>query len=241
LTQLAKNPELLNQAGLNGCGPAAALYLFGKRHTERLIDFAIALYDSGATKFGSIDVSGEGLFGKDPANMAWGGAFYQPDICDWMLITCLLRSLGGVAMFEGEPSDSVSAITFPGDFENWMKSGIGYSSVNNEANKFLTKSLDHLRGLRPAADKDIVILINVTNIDAGSKKHGKGKSVRALNTGRKIQANFPNHYFVLTDPVTEANDKIKAIGWTWGQLGYTLEASTDTWDDSYYGAFTCTV
>ena len=101
-------------------------YLLGKRYTERLVDFATTLYDSGAAKFGSVDVSGEGLYDKDPRKMSWGGATYQPDACDWMLLSALLRSLGGVATFDGEPSDSISAITFPSDFETWMKLDMQY-------------------------------------------------------------------------------------------------------------------
>jgi hypothetical protein len=230
LTELVGDPSKVDQDGLNACGPAAALHLFAKRHPERFADFVIALYEKGKAPFGSIDVSGSGLLTKNPASMAWDGP--PPNPLDWMTMSSLLRTEGDVVRFSGEPSDEFSGITLPGEMERWLKSGIGYSDVDNEANKFFNKDLDHLRRLSPG-DRDILVLANVDIIEGGAKKSKKSKGTSIGAKGARL---FPNHYFVLEQPVSDDGTKIKAVAWTWGRSGYVFEASHSAWEDGYFGA-----
>jgi hypothetical protein len=226
LTQLARNPTGLNQAGLNACGSAAAMYLFAKRHPERFADFVIALYEQGKGQFGTLQIAADGLEGRNPATMDWEGN--APKALDWMVLSALQRSEGN---FDGEPSDSISGITFPGELEGWLRNGVGYTSVANEASKAWTKGLDHLRRLSPGPDVDIVVLINV-GVVTGEHKKGKKPKQSGISPTRA----FPNHWFVLERPVADAGGRITATGWTWGQSGYPFEGTHDAWDDGYFGA-----
>jgi hypothetical protein len=230
---------LPEQANLNACGPAAITHLFIKRKPDDFVQFATDLYDNGSARFGSLTVSGNGLFSKDPAAMAWGGQ--APDFADWMIFSSLRRSKDHVIRFGGDPSDAASAITLPGDIEDWVRDGIGYSEVKNEANKFFTKGLAHLRNLQTELDKDILLLINVSNVQAGITKGEQKKQLKSQGISGKTQAAFPNHYVVLEKPVETANGNIKATVWTWGQTGYVLQAPEHVWKDNYYGAILCTV
>lgn len=231
LTVLAKDASKVDQAGLNACGPAMAMHLFAKRKPLQFADFAIALYERGKAKFGTLDVSGDGLFGKDPSSMTWDGN--KPELLDWMLLSSVLRSEGGLTRFSGEPSDDFSGITFPGELQKWLSSGVGYSSVDDQANVFLDKDLDHLRKLSPAADLDIVVLINVGVIQ-GTPKKGKAKQKTGISN--KVQGMFPNHYFELEKPVVDDGTTITATGWTWGLSGYPFKGDRGDWKDGYYGA-----
>jgi hypothetical protein len=227
LTELVANPTRVNQAGLNACGSAVMTYLFAKRQPERFARFAMLLYEHGEAVFGSIPVKGGPLKDKNPAKMAWP-AGQVPQMLDWLLLSAFLRTNGD---FGGEPSDDISAITLPGELEDWLKRGIGYASVTNEANKFWNKDLDHLRRLTPANDLDIVVLINVGVIEGRSKSKGVAG---AISEG--VQRKFPNHYFALEAPVADNGREIAATAWTWGQSGYVFIGARGGWEDGYYGA-----
>ena len=234
LVELVRDPTPLNQAGLNACGSAAAMYLFAKRKPEPFARFAMELYEAGAASFGSVAVSGSGLTHKDPARMAWG-AGRAPHPLDWMLLSAVLRSAGDLLHFGGEPTDEASGITLPGELEHWLRDGIGYASVTGEANKFLNRDLDHLRRLAPGPDLDVVLLINVDVVPLRSTAtallEAIGRGVRDAVTRR-----FPNHWPVLQQPVTDDGARIAATTWTWGRSGYVFDAPHADWAAGYYGA-----
>ena len=178
--------------------------------------------------------------------MNWAGN--QPALADWMYMSCLRRSKDVLISFDGEPDNDLSAITLPGDMEDWLQNGLGYSSVSNEANKIQRKDLNHLKSLQPAPNKHIVLLINVSNIEGnltkkGGKNAAKGKSLSMAMGGfsGKLLSGFPNHYVVLEQPVQVIGGDIKATVWTWGTSGYVLQASEKVWSDNYYGALICKV
>lgn len=172
LVAVTSDVSKLNQAGLNACGPAAALYLLGGRDIDRFADLAIQLYESARASFGSLSVSGDGLTSKDPASMKWSSGS-APELLDWMLLSSTMRSMGTVIKFGGGPSDSASGISLPGEMEKWLRDGIGYATgVSNEANKFFTKSLSHLRGLTPGSGTDVVLLINVDGLHVAPPSGG---------------------------------------------------------------------
>jgi|GEM_PF-3811339 hypothetical protein len=261
LAELVHDPTLLNQAGLNTCGPAAVMYILAKRHVERFVDLVIDLYERGRASFGSVQASGDGLFHKNPAAMTWPHG-NRPQALDWMLFSAVQRSIGDVFKFGGEPSDKISAMSLPGEVETWLKDGIGYSSVNNEANKFYLKSLDHLKALSPDANRDILVLVHVGK--KGEKDHLQAQapgeqSSAAIGAGPvsvdNLQAQepweksstaigeavldlFPNHWLVLEAPVADDGTTIVATAWTWGRSGYLFSAQRDVWAKSYYGAIT---
>jgi hypothetical protein len=233
LTELVRDPTKINQAGLNACGSATAMYLWAKRNLDLFARFAMDLYDNGSAQFGSVRVTSAGLGHKDPSKMSWGGN--MPPLCDWMLLSAVLRTNGTLLSFGGEPDDAASGITLPGELEDWLKQGVRYSSVSNEANKFFNKDLDHLKKLNPTANEDVIVLINADVVKAQPRSAGVlGRAWDAV-TG-KVLEQFPNHWFVLEKPVEVVGGQIKATGWTWGASGNVFAGSADAWDDGYYGA-----
>jgi hypothetical protein len=235
LTELTGHPDRIDQAGLNACGPAAAHHLFCTRFPERFADFAIALYDAGVAPFGTLTVKGDGLFAKDPAAMAWSPST-PPQLLDWMVLSATLRSAGTLLQFGGEPSDSASGISLPSEVTDWLRDGIGYTTVSNEANHFMKKGTAHLLALRPTASRHVVCLINVTNIQRAQSR-GLGAVGEIIDgISGAVQAEFPNHWVVLEKDAVSSGGRIQATTWTWGRSGYVFDAPVSVWEDSYYGA-----
>jgi hypothetical protein len=236
LVELAHDATKLDQAGLNACGPAAALYLFAKRRPDEFVDFCIGLYQDGHANFGHVAVTGDGLFAKDPSTMAWPGS--TPKLLDWMILSSTLRCEGATALtrFGGEPSDSLSGITLPSELERWLRDGVRHQSVSNEANTFFTKGLDHLRRLAPTEGVDVVVLINVDVVQRSSGEQSVFKAI-----GNAVMNECPNHWFVLERPVVDDGTTITATAWTWGRSGFPFRGTRDNWDSGYYGAIIATV
>ena len=240
LTELTSRPDRLDQAGLNACGPAAAHHLFCKRFPERFADFCTELYEAGATSFGSLRVTGDGLFSKNPAAMPWAPSA-PPQLLDWMVLSATLRSAGTLLNFGGEPSDSASGISLPSEVTDWLSKGIGYSSVNNDANHFLTKGTAHLLALRPTAGRHIVVLLNVTEIQRAAAR-GLGAVGEIIDgISGAVQSQFPNHWIVLERDAVSSGGRIQVTAWTWGRSGYLFDAPTTVWESAYYGAIVADV
>jgi hypothetical protein len=221
--------------------------LFAKHQTEKFVDLAIGLYDTGQGQFGSIALSGQGLTGLKPlewrselgvnsAGEIRSGLQVNEWLLDWMLLASLRRSEdrahNATFAFDGHPDDGVSGITWPDEMERWLRDGVGFRRVSHDTSVVSNKSLDTLRALRPSAGRIIVLLINVTVIEGGKKSKSKG-------IGARVQRMFPDHYCELEQAITRDADPV--LVWTWGQSGYTLPplSDGDKWEEGFFGAFTC--
>ena len=243
LTTLANTPSAVDQGNINACGPALAMYLFARDNTEKFVDCAIDLYDTGIGHMGAIDVKGNDLFNHDPAGK-WG---INPTLlCDWMMLSSLRRSednsSGAWSKFDGSPDDGASGITWPSDMRKWLAHGVWFKKVDDSSTSTVwNDSLDNLEKLDPnPPNKTIVLLLNVDVLDSGSKKSAKKAAAKAksASVGKRIQQTFPNHYCELQQKVQVGKD---VIVWTWGQSGYKFKpfVKGDPWEEAYFGAFIC--
>ena len=142
-------------------------------------------------------------------------------------MSALRDSENAMLDFEGTPDETVSGATTPGEMTSWLQKTGLYKSVSDEGNWFFAKGVSHALNLSPAADNDIVLLINahiMTHSSATQKK-----------SNEFILSAFPNHFVVLRSPIVENSGNIQFKCWTWGGVE-SVSVPRDTFEANYYGA-----
>jgi hypothetical protein len=224
-------PGLLDQAGLNACGPASAFYIWGQRDPAGFAQLAIDLFERGTGSFGSISVTaGSDLRTHGPSTYNWG-TLPVPEEADWLLLSSLRDSENRVVDFEGGPGDTASGITMPGEIEDWLRAGVACSSVTEDTNLLTTKSLTHAQGLNAhlSAGKAIVLLISAEMI-VGDLPGFVGW----------LQGLLPNHYVVLNSPIETIGGRVQFTCYTWGNPSHKIDVTEEDFEDNYYGSVIAT-
>jgi|GEM_PF-2430743 len=223
LTELIHKPELIDQDGLNLCGPASFFHLWIKRDPLAFARFATQLYETGSSYISTLAVKpGSDLLKQDYATIASRVAGFSPP-ADWMVMSALRDSENSVFDYEGTPEEDVSAITLPGTLAEWLRTTGLYTTVNDETNLYFTKGMAHATGLVPAADRDIVMLVNSDMLS------GFTPVPVILNL-------FPNHFIVLNSPlVITSSGEVKIDYWSGGS-NHTETIARASFEDNYYGA-----
>lgn len=233
LEEIVNDPNVVDQDGLNLCGPASFVRLWAGRDPLAFVTFAADLYDNGMADIGiyHVEPDSDSLISKDYAAVAAvAGADFIPG-ADWMVLGSIRDAENAFFDFEGVPGEDVAAASTPGDIAEWMVASGLYSGVSNEGNFFFTKGLDHALGLNPSANRDVVMLINAHMIDEMNVVTGEKKSSEFILNA------FPNHFIVLASSVEEIEgDKVRLSYWTWGQPIATGEVDKATFEANYYGA-----
>jgi hypothetical protein len=144
-----------------------------------------------------------------------------------MCLSALRDSENATADFEGDPDESFAGITTPGELADWMKASGMYNKVTDDGNWIASKGIVHATALKPAANRDIVMLINANIL--GSAPTGK----------KKLLDTFPNHYIQLLSPVTVTSaGNVEFDYWTWGLPPKHASVKLADFKDNYYGAVT---
>ncbi|MBD3334362.1 MAG: hypothetical protein GF355_02500 [Candidatus Eisenbacteria bacterium] len=232
LKQLINNPDLIDQDSLNLCGPAAFLRLWIARDPLAVAKFAGELYETGRSSINGYEVApdGDSLIAKDYAALKTA---HGPDFCpeaEWMIMGSLRDAENIFFDFEGTPDETLSGATFPSEMQTWLRSTGLYATVQDEANLFLTRGLDHALSLTPGPGRDVALLINAHMLAQMNVTRGVPKSNEFILNA------FPNHYILLTAPIAEMpGEKLQVHYWTWGQQ-YTGLVDRETFRVNYYGA-----
>jgi hypothetical protein len=241
LEELVDDPGLVEQDGLNLCGPAALLRVWLAEDPLAVARLACTLYEHGEARLGGLRIKPgpDSLIQHDYATLkalveasATPPARFCP-VAEWMLMGALRDSENATVGFEGLPDELLagpSGLTTPGELEVWLESTGLYDEIREEANIFFTKGLAHAKGLRPGA-RDVLLLIN-----AHMLRNVQG--ALPVKPGDLLVNAFPNHWVVLTAPITEATDGL--VEFTCWSRGTDLHVSVTkkTFEANYFGALT---
>jgi len=243
LATLVGNPSLVDQNGLNLCGPAAFLRVWLENDPCAVVDFACKLYEDGKASIGklSVEPDEDSLFDEDYDQIKRDyedahkehGCVFTPQ-AEWMILGSIRDAFNTWTDFDGTPEEGYDAMTLPGEVAEWLEATGQYESVENEGNFFFTKGLEHAQGLKPGDSTDILLLINAHILSEMQVPTGNKKSDGFLSSA------FPNHFVVLTKPIEITQDgKVKISVWSWGAV-YEGTISKETFEANYYGAVTGT-
>ena len=228
LRTLVGNADLVDQGGLNLCGPAAFFHLLARRDPVAFVRYAADLFEKGAGTIGTLRVKpDDDLVLNAYATLVTRMSPVTPP-AEWMCLSALRDSENAIIDFHGDPSENVAGMTTPAELAKWMRASGIYTTVTEDANWMLTKGLPHATALAPAPNRDIVMLINANLISGAAP--GRKKLVDA----------FPNHYVQLLSPVTSpAPTRVEFDCWTWGMAGrmHAVVTASD-FVANYYGTVT---
>jgi hypothetical protein len=242
LEELVEDPDLVDQDALNLCGPAALLRVWLVEDPLAVVQFASTLYERGAAFLGGlrIEPGPDSLIQHDYATLKALVEAQRPPpapfrafcpVAEWMVLGAIRDSENVAFDFEGLPDELLagpSGLTTPGEIEVWLEAIGLYDEIREEANIFFTKGLAHARGLRPGA-RDVLLLINAHMLR-------KVDGVLPRKSGDFLVNAFPNHWVVLTTPITETPDgHVEFSCWSWG-LSLDVSVTKKTFEANYYGA-----
>jgi hypothetical protein len=228
-------PSIINQAGLNACGPAAAAYIFASTDIVGYTKMAIDLYKYGEASSGSYTVeAGSDLRSHGPDDYTNWGTAGKPEPIDWMVLSSMRDSENWWFDFEGGPSETFSAITMPGEMDEWLEDFIGFKDVVDDTNLVFTKSVDHLMKVNSeySSGKFVILFINA-NMIAGATKKAAKKAAKGIT--ERVIAGSPDHYVVLRSNVTVTENSVSMEIWTWGGR-ITISPTKEIFESNYYGA-----
>ncbi len=239
--------RIIQQGGLNLCGPAALMMRWAYRDPVAFANFATQLFETGSAKIGSLAIApGTELLTADySAMLAKMSAAPSPQ-ADWMILGALRNTtnLFWQPSWAGDPSQNVAGMTLPSQLTDWFTATGIYAKVDNQANTVEEKGVAHAIGLDNLPGQDIVLLINA-NLIALAEKNSPDNSW--------ILNQFPNHYVVLLNSPTASADQttITLNVWTWGRTssigstpdgsGGKITVSVADFTKNYYGAIVATM
>ncbi len=232
LEELVNKPELVDQAKLSLCGPAAFLRVWLARDPLAATEFACELYNTGKSKINGykVEPDSDSLLAENYATLK---ETYKPGftpVAEWMLMGSLRDAENFWNDYEGKPEEKVAAITTSGEVQEWLEATKLYRSVKDEGNFYITKGVNHALAQRPAPSRDVILLINGRILDEMDEKTGARKSSEFLLSA------FPNHFIVLTAPIARLpGDLLKISCWSWG-AHTTGTVAENIFEANYYGA-----
>ncbi|MDR3576922.1 MAG: tetratricopeptide repeat protein [Anaerolineaceae bacterium] len=261
LLRLLDNPDAIDQACFGLCGQAAFLRSWAYRDPAAVANFVIDLYMNGTAKIGDFEVSPDSLL----LNCGWMSAtspFVQADFdlgiwgpgnpiteSVWMICGGLanvtknaIAVAAGVIVpsqgseFDGWPASNVWTLALPDNIKTWMEKTGCYSSVadNTDVTKsmnFNTVSLANdalvTSSYNPA--DDTILCIN-TDMFLNSIK------ITPEINSKPPQFKFlPDHYVMLTQPITQSGGVVTMNIWTWGGF-LEVQVSLNVFNDNYFGS-----
>ncbi|MBY0330026.1 MAG: hypothetical protein K2X49_05080 [Acetobacteraceae bacterium] len=241
LRVLVRNPDLLNQRGLNACGPAAFFRVWLARDPLAVATYGCDMLSRGSARIGQrVIAAGWKLRAQNYANMrtAVDGAHpnVTPEHADWMLLTSLRDSENSVLDYNGEPftlAETVAGITLPGTLAGWLKDTGVFPSPKDDTQ--FTPSADPAPLLRaiPTSDSETILLINSDVLGVWLTRP------KTPPEGKLSLFSIPNHYVLLTGPFALSGDGawLNIDVWTWGrsERGWV---GLQRFGSGYYGMLT---
>ena len=238
LRTLLRNPDLIDQRGLNACAPAVFFRVWLARAPVAAANFGCALLRDGSASIGSLNVAPSWkLLGQNYANLKAATDTAHPNAtpenADWMLLSALRDSENLWFDYAGEPftmGDAVAGLTLPSTLASWLNATNLYSSVVNNTNLVVISDRQELYGLIPTSNTDIILLVNAAAIYDLSPTAPIGQPPVAGGLS------VPNHYVLMTAPFSSWNDPawITIDCWSWGK-SYRGWQGTERFFNNYFG------
>ncbi len=261
LLRLLDNPDAIYQSCFGLCGQAAFLRAWAYRDPVAVAKFAIDLYTNGNAKIGDYPISASGdqlecpwmILPQvpDPKYVQKGkwGCGNQITESVWMICGALAATedntlehltLGGrvpplpISKFSGYPASDLSTYTLPSELKRWLQKTNCYpDGVDDNTQVVGGKSLSADTAITNSFgdDVDVFLCINANMLH------------RAIITPNLLLpspsdfplSNFPDHYVMLKERVTQSGDTLTMKIWTWGG-NYTVQISVNDFNAAYYGS-----
>lgn len=238
LRTLIRSPDLIDQRGLNACGPAVFFRVWFARDPVAAATFTCALLRDGSAAIGSLNVAPSWkLLGQNYANLkaATDAAHPNatPENAEWMLLSALRDSENIWFDYAGEPyttGDAIAGITLPSTLASWLSATTLYSSVVNDTNLVFSGNRQELYNLIPTSNTDPILFVNAaaifdlsTGVPGGQPPDPGGLSI-------------PNHYILMTAPFAASGDSawVDVDCWSWGK-SYRGWQGTERFFNNYFG------
>ncbi|MCI0711468.1 MAG: peptidoglycan-binding protein [Chloroflexi bacterium] len=235
LRQRIENPEVINQSGLSVCGPASTMYILASGNPEGFAHVTINLFKFGEVTLNEYSIEPcDDLKENSPDTFdgQWGEG-NKPSQIDWMVLSSLRDSENAIWDYEGGPDEAFSAITMPGEVEEWLEDMLGFKNIEDETNLIFTKGVEHALETANgyfAAGAYVVMLINANMLTSpGTTKKDRKE------TKKKAADGLPNHWVVLKGPIVRIDNIMKVPVYSWGELK-DYYCTVDVFDENYYGA-----
>lgn len=229
---LIRNPKLLDQRGLNACGPAVFFRIWFARDPLAATMFACKMLRDGSANIGTLAVAaGSRLRAQDYARLKSvtdsAHPHATPENADWMLLSSLRDSENIYFDYLGEPyttADMIAGLTLPSTLSSWLNATRLYNSVSNQTTFVFGANQQQLLNLIPTSNVDIVLLVSSSFNDGLYPSSLPPRGVQPGAGG----AHIPNHYVFVTAPFAKSNDSVwlQMEVWSWGKtykgwVGYT--------------------
>ena len=235
---LVRNPELLDQRGLNACGPAVFFRVWFARDPIAAAEFGCALLSDGSAAIGSLIIAPSWkLLGQDYSTLrsVTDGAHPNatPEAADWMLLSALRDSENVWFDYLGEPftvGDAVAGLTLPSTVAGWLSATNRYSTIENDTNVVFSGNRQKLFNLIPTSNVDIILFVNATAI------YDLTSSPPVAQPPASGGLSVPNHYVLMTAPFSQWHDPAWTIieCWSWGKT-FRGWQGTERFFNNYFG------
>lgn len=239
LRTLVQTPEVLNQRGLNACGPAVFFRIWFARDPAAAATFACALLRDGYAPIGAMMVSpdDDDLRAVDYAqvratvNAAHPGA--MPEAADWMLLSALRDSENVFLDYLGQPytvGDAAAGITLPSSLASWLSATALYQTVSNETNLIVGANQGRLLGLIPTSDIDVVLFLNARSL------YNLNPAPPTTPAPGADLLSVPDHYVLMRSPFAQWADPgwLQIDCWSWGS-NYSGWQGSALFFSNYFG------
>lgn len=203
------------------CGPAAFTFCWLRRYPEKYTKYVIEMFEKGTAKIESLQVSPST---KCKNHMPIGNI---PPV-DWVALASL-RDASNIAFSYSAASDEFAGITLPDELVKWFKSAGGKNArQSTQLLGDILKTENHIgdAGNLSRRGRDVCLLINMQMLDAGAMTK---------------TSTIPNHWVVLTKPITLKEGKIAIQVFTWAKLMRIPQSGVmdvDHFLNNYYGYVT---
>ena len=236
---------LLNQRGLNACGPAVFFRIWLERDPVPAAAFACELLRDGTSSIGSLAVTpGDALLGQDYASVRTAtnsaNPNFMPETTDWMLLSALRDSENLLIDYLGEPGtvrDKLAGMTLPMTLVGWLTATSLFSTIDNNTNLVAGGDRDRLFATIPTGSNYIVLFINARFVNALVPA-----PVGPVPLLTSIAPSVPDHFVLMTGQTLRGDnpDWINVNVWTWGRTESGWQGQGPLFND-YFGLLTATI
>lgn len=188
------DPDKIDQANTNLCGPADFVRDIAEDHPKDYAKAVIDLYEQGNATIGTFAIKpGSGLRAHALVTVAAGGI----NPADWVILASI-RDTDNWFLDYQEENDGAAAITMPHSKVKWFKAA-GYTEVIEETNILKIKDLPNaLKASRLFAQGyHVALFINADMLNASTMNNA---------------STSPDHWVALTTPMTISSVNVKHPG-----------------------------
>jgi hypothetical protein len=202
LHELVDSPDAIRQGRLNLCGPAALFRVWLRRDPVAAVTYATSLFDRGRSRIGPVQVRPSRALRELRYGRTERGASCPP--ADWLMMAALRDSTNRFVRYSraGGPIEAAAAITMPAAVRTWLAATGLFSEVRDETTLVWRKSTRHAYELSPAPDRELLLLVALEMFRHPTSLLGRVRD--------RVVSQVPNHWVVLTGPVTYAKDSTSA-------------------------------